>query len=605
MPALLGMTDQQPRSDSSQQAMADVGGWKFVLEVRDLSGQVLDPAEVAELRRGLTDNGALDAQPARPARVLDPLTLLTVAVGAVQAAAAITEVLSYLRAWREGKNAHSGRRLRVRVGGVELPAKAGPEMNALVSQLLRVPTAAAARRFALIIAVDSYDDPALSRLRSPAVDAQALAGVLGDQRIGGFHVEIVHNGDERTIRRQVARFLSNRDPDDLLLIHFSCHGVKDRQNKLHLAAKDTEVDTLGATAIPASFLDGQMAQTRARHMVLILDCCFSGAYTRDMSSRADRSVNIDDEFVHSGRVVLTASSATEYAFEGGAVAQASVPRPSVFTAALVNGLSTGKADLDGDGEISVDEWYTHAFREVTAQGVGQVPTKSSSSVSGAFIIAQSPKGAKLSALLLEDLNHDRVPLRLAAVSQLTQLVQQPGTIAVTARRELQRLQAEDDSSQVRAAAAEALGQPAPPTPPPNLIASPPATAATTPALSSPVRPITAPPPIPAPPPHQVGPQRSPATAQALPAHPPAASKPPNNTLAIGSFVTSIVGIALIMICPLITATGAILGHVAMRQCIQRGESGRGLALAAIIIGWVGTAAGILLTTFTIATFSSA
>jgi len=239
-----------------------------------------------------------------------------VVVGAVQTAAAIADVLSFLRAWREHKGAHGGRRLRVRVGGVELPAKAGPELNELVSHLMRTPMAATTRRFALIVATDSYADPALSQLRSPAVDAQALAGVLADERVGGYHVEVLHNSDERTIRRQVARFLSNRDPDDLLMIHFSCHGVKDRQNRLHLAATDTEMATLGATAVPASFLDSQMAQTRARHMVLILDCCFSGAYARDMSARADRSVNIEEEFGHSGRVVLTASSATEYAFEG-------------------------------------------------------------------------------------------------------------------------------------------------------------------------------------------------------------------------------------------------------------------------------------------------
>ncbi|HZM79005.1 MAG TPA: hypothetical protein VFC19_25020 [Candidatus Limnocylindrales bacterium] len=37
--------------------MTDVGGGKFLLEVYDLSGQALDPAEVAELRRGLAGNG--------------------------------------------------------------------------------------------------------------------------------------------------------------------------------------------------------------------------------------------------------------------------------------------------------------------------------------------------------------------------------------------------------------------------------------------------------------------------------------------------------------------------------------------------------------------
>ena len=602
----------------------DAGGGKFLLEVYDQSGRALDAAEIDELRRGLADNGAIDAQPSPSARFADPVTLLTVTVGVVQAAAAMTEILSFLRAWRERKNGEGVRHMRVRVGGAELPAKAGPETYALASALLRPADAQGPRRYALIVAVDSYEDPALSQLRSPGVDAQALANVLADGTIGGYQVEVIRNGDERSIRRRVAEFLANRDPEDLILMHFSCHGVKDGQNRLHLAATDTEVRTLGATAIAASFLDSQMAQTRARYVVLILDCCFSGAYARDMSARADRSVNIDEEFGHSGRVVLTASSATEYAFEGATAAPTDAIQPSVFTSALVDGLRTGQADLDGDGEVSVDEWYTYAFREVTARGVGQVPTKSSSAMSGAFFIARSPQGAQLPDHLLEDLRHDRVPLRLAAIERLRRLAQQAGGIAVTARRELQRLQAEDDSTQVRAAAAQALADispppaPAPPppaTPPPRtaprLAPAPPAPKTV---ILPPSQPTAAPlarpsflptgpvPPsaVPAPVPTVVsGPPLSPAPLAVQgpqPFAPPLRARTPTNQLAVAAFAVSVAGLILTIlgIGILIAPAGAILGHKAKQQCTRRGQPGRPLAIAAIVIGWTGLGLGAVL-----------
>jgi len=41
---------------------------------------------------------------------------------------------------------------------------------------------------------------------------------------------------------------------------------------------------------------------------------------------------------------------------------------------------------------------------------------------------------------------------------------------------------------------------------------------------------------------------------------------------------------------LVPIAGAVLGHITLRQIDQNGESGRGLALAAVIIGWVGTTA---------------
>lgn len=41
---------------------------------------------------------------------------------------------------------------------------------------------------------------------------------------------------------------------------------------------------------------------------------------------------------------------------------------------------------------------------------------------------------------------------------------------------------------------------------------------------------------------------------------------------------------------LVPIAGAVLGHITLRQVAQTGEPGRGLALAATIIGWVGTVA---------------
>lgn len=56
-----------------------------------------------------------------------------------------------------------------------------------------------------------------------------------------------------------------------------------------------------------------------------------------------------------------------------------------------------------------------------------------------------------------------------------------------------------------------------------------------------------------------------------------------NTLAI-------VGLILAFLVPLI---GAILGHVSLGQIKKTGEEGRGLALAAVIVGWAFTALSIL------------
>jgi hypothetical protein len=64
---------------------------------------------------------------------------------------------------------------------------------------------------------------------------------------------------------------------------------------------------------------------------------------------------------------------------------------------------------------------------------------------------------------------------------------------------------------------------------------------------------------------------------------PATAK--TNTLAIISLVTSILwGTALV---------GVITGHIALSQIKRTGESGRGLALAGVIIGYVGIGSALL------------
>ncbi|GAA1332962.1 hypothetical protein GCM10009647_073920 [Streptomyces sanglieri] len=93
-----------------------------------------------------------------------------------------------------------------------------------------------------------------------------------------------------------------------------------------------------------------------------------------------------ERFQGRGRTVLTASDATQYSFEGsqphGEAAQ------SVFTRYLVAGLRDGSADLDGDGNINLDELYSYVHDRVVDEVPQQRPKKQDN-VEGRIIIAQN------------------------------------------------------------------------------------------------------------------------------------------------------------------------------------------------------------------------
>ena len=248
---------------------------------------------------------------------------------------------------------------------------------------------------ALLIANSEYEDDHFAPLPAAAADASALAEVLADPAIGEFSVDQRINVDQRTAMRSVESFFASAKPDDLLLLHVSLHGWKDLQNRLYFVARDTERAYLSATAIPAAFVSDHMGQSRCRQIVLLLDCCYSGAFAANLLRRAAEppAVDVAAPFAGSGRVVVTASTALQFAHEGERDVLSSMveAQPSVFTSAVVDGLRGGAADLDGDGLVSVDELYDYVHEQVRRRVPAQTPTMSVDSVQGTIHLAYSPR----------------------------------------------------------------------------------------------------------------------------------------------------------------------------------------------------------------------
>ena len=84
-----------------------------------------------------------------------------------------------------------------------------------------------------------------------------------------------------------------------------------------------------------------MSRSRSRRVVLLLDCCYAGAFERGLVARSGTELGIEQQFGGRGRAVITASSAMEYAFEAGELTGERDVPPSAFTSALVQGWRPG------------------------------------------------------------------------------------------------------------------------------------------------------------------------------------------------------------------------------------------------------------------------
>ncbi|MFW5473994.1 caspase, EACC1-associated type [Knoellia sp. CPCC 206450] len=316
------------------------------------------------------------------------------------------------------------------------------------------------RRLALVIATETYEDLSLRQLRAPGRDADDLRDVLGDSDIGGFEVTTVKDGTAQAVRVAVGDFLADRSLDDLVLVYLSCHGLMDLRRRLYFAARDTTKTRLAATGVESQWLLTQLEDCRARRQVLVLDCCFSGAFAA--GTKGDDELGLGQHFLGQGRgrVVLTASRGSEYSFEGEPVPGQEVPG-SVFTQALVEGLRSGSADLDRDGFVSVDDAYGFAFDRVRASDAMQTPQRWLYGAEGAILLARSPAGvtvepAEVPAGITSSLDSSYPSVRIGGVDALAQWLDDDDPARVLAAQQTLAGVAEHDRPEVAARAREHL-----------------------------------------------------------------------------------------------------------------------------------------------------
>jgi formylglycine-generating enzyme required for sulfatase activity len=320
-------------------------------------------------------------------------------------------------------------------------------------------------RRALILTTCHYEDPELATLSAPALDAEGLRTVLSDAQIGNFEeLSTCHDRSWRDWHESIGRFFSGAGRDDLLLLYISGHAVKDRDGELCFAAADTLLRELLWTSVPASFIHRAAKLTLCRRIIIILDTCFSGAFGARLQARSGAQVNVSDHFKDSrGTVVITASDEVQHAWEDRSGGHGG--RPSCFSRHLIEGLSTGRADLDDNGHIATEELYRYVLEQLDAetdqQGVSllshQQPQRWTFGLTGDLLVASNPiRPGTLPPEIIELIDSPSFQDRLQAVQRLGPLLgESEPRVRRAVRDALERLE-KDQSPRVLRAAAAAL-----------------------------------------------------------------------------------------------------------------------------------------------------
>jgi len=219
------------------------------------------------------------------------------------------------------------------------------------------------KRIALLIGNTTYTDsakfPLLTRARA---DVNQFAQFL--QRYCGFEIQgtLINKKCEDT-KKAIEDLYQSVDEGDLTLLYFSGHGFRNAnplKRRFYMVAPDTSVKNIEATSIPENYISTAMESSECNHHIVILDCCYSAAFiTKGEGDQDDtaKPVELFDDLTGKMKAVLASSSSDKLSYEGSG-------ETSLFTRYLMEGVKTGLADQDKDGEVGIDEFFNFAKRKV-------------------------------------------------------------------------------------------------------------------------------------------------------------------------------------------------------------------------------------------------
>ncbi len=246
-----------------------------------------------------------------------------------------------------------------------------------------------AQHHGFLVGIDAYER--VSPLKTAVNDARRLGEVLAGHQHFTVHPPLLNaNGAalRQLLRETMARLVS---ADDRVVFYFAGHGIAadgDDGPAGYLVPADADPADV-KTFVPMADLQDALQALPCRHLLLILDCCFSGAFqwasrTRAIGSLMPKRIYKErfDRFIFDPAwQVITSAAYDQKAMDvlqgrptgdRGLATTAAGDAHSPFALALFDALE-GQADFktghDGDGVLTATEVYAYVRDRVEPQTI--------------------------------------------------------------------------------------------------------------------------------------------------------------------------------------------------------------------------------------------
>lgn len=241
---------------------------------------------------------------------------------------------------------------------------------------------------ALFVGIDRYRDDRIRDLSGAKRDALALWALFVDTLKSDTIPHFVDGAATlASFRHALDQALGEAGADDTVVVFFAGHGTHEHQFVLH----DSDPDRLADTTMPMQELADRFRSTRARAVLCVLDCCFSGGapgrvLEESPSPRAPaEGVSLLEG---QGRVILSACGPAESAYE------LPTTQHGLLTHALLAAL---QAEHGGSIAVMTDAVMASVRAEAGRLGVRQTPV-CLAHIEGGLTIPRLVPGAKFTSL---------------------------------------------------------------------------------------------------------------------------------------------------------------------------------------------------------------
>ncbi len=249
----------------------------------------------------------------------------------------------------------------------------------------------------LISIGDSKYEDARYDLKYAAKDALNLSDLFkSNPRYKHVHIKTLIN-QEVTLENVMAlrRFLDSAKIDDHVIVFIAGHGVLNEHLDYFFATHDMNFSQPDLNGLPYENLEGLLDGINPLKKLLFIDACHSGEIDKEDVAMASELIPENETITFravgdspkpkigtsniselskslfsdlrrgTGATIISSAGGLEFAIEGDDW------NNGLFTYCLISGIKSGKADLNGDGEIWLKELQTYVQKEVAKLSGGQ------------------------------------------------------------------------------------------------------------------------------------------------------------------------------------------------------------------------------------------